>query len=87
MEKCTFCVQRIQQGRHKAKDENRPIADGEVVPACAQTCPTQAIKFGNLADKKSEVARLNDSKRGLHMLNDQNIGASVTYLTKVRNES
>ena len=86
MEKCTFCVQRITVARHKAKDENRPVADGDVVPACAQTCPTQAIKFGNLVDPKSEVARENASKRGLHMLNDQNVGTSVTYLSKVRNE-
>jgi len=86
MEKCTFCVQRIAVGRGKAKDENRKIKDGDVVPACAETCPTQAIKFGNLSDPTSEVAKLRASPRGLTMLDEQKVGSSVTYLTKVRND-
>ncbi len=86
MEKCTFCVQRIAEGRGKAKDEKRGMKDGDIVPACQQTCPTQAIRFGNMVDETSEVARLRKSKRGLTMLNDQNVGASVTYLSKVRND-
>lgn len=86
MEKCTFCVQRIAVGRGKAKDEGRKIKDGDVVPACAQTCPTQAIRFGNLSDPESEVAKLRASQRGLTMLDEQKVGSSVTYLTKVRND-
>jgi molybdopterin-containing oxidoreductase family iron-sulfur binding subunit len=57
MEKCTFCLQRIRAAREKAKDEKRKIRDGEVVPACAQTCPTGAIAFGNLDDPESEISR------------------------------
>jgi len=86
MEKCTFCVQRIEVGRGKAKDEDRKIRDGDVVPACMQTCPAQAIHFGNLVDEDSEVARLRKSKRALTMLDEQKLGCSVTYLTKVRND-
>jgi len=86
MEKCTFCVQRIAVGRGRAKDENRALRDGDVVPACAQTCPTRAIHFGNLSDPNSEVARLRGSPRGLTMLDEQKLGTSVTYLTKVRND-
>lgn len=86
MEKCTFCVQRIEVGRGRAKDEERKIQDGDVVPACAQTCPTAAITFGNLVDERSEVTRLRNSSRALTMLDEQKIGSAVTYLTKVRND-
>jgi molybdopterin-containing oxidoreductase family iron-sulfur binding subunit len=86
MEKCTFCVQRIEVGRGLAKDEDRKLRDGDVVPACMQTCPTQAIRFGNMVDEGSEVARLRKSKRALTMLDEQKLGCSVTYLTKVRND-
>ena len=86
MEKCTFCVQRITVARGRAKDENRKVQDGDVVTACQQACPTQAIVFGNLADPQSAVSKLRQAPRGLHMLNDQNVRTSVTYLTKVRND-
>ena len=86
MEKCTFCVQRIEAGRGRAKDEDRKIRDGDVVPACMQTCPTRAIQFGNLVDDESVVARLRKSKRALTMLDEQKLGTAVTYLTKVRND-
>ncbi len=86
MEKCTFCVQRIATGRGRAKNEGRAIRDGDIVPACAQTCPTGAIRFGNLADAESEVARLRRSPRGLTMLDEQKLGTAVTYLTRVRND-
>ena len=56
MEKCNFCYQRIRDGKHKAKAEKRVVADGEIMTACQQTCPTQAITFGNLQDSKSKVA-------------------------------
>jgi molybdopterin-containing oxidoreductase family iron-sulfur binding subunit len=88
MEKCTFCVQRIAAARQVAKDEGRPIADGEVVPACAQTCPTKAITFGNLKDANSAVmktAQANDPRTyyALHVLNTR---PATTYLKKVMRE-
>ena len=57
MEKCTFCIQRIKRVRDRANDEGRLIADGEIVPACVQTCPTKALTFGNLSDENSKVAK------------------------------
>ncbi len=84
MEKCTFCVQRIASARQTAKDAGRPIADGEVTPACAQTCPTQAITFGNLKDGESAVSKRGDhAERGYHALHDLNTRPGVTYLAKV----
>jgi len=85
MEKCTFCVQRIASARQIAKDEDRPIASGEVTPACAQTCPTNAITFGNLKDKKSDVAKqAEDNKvRAYHALHVLNTRPATTYLKKV----
>jgi len=86
MEKCTFCIQRIQVGRQAAKDANRPIADGEVTPACAQTCPTQAITFGNLKDKESAASKQAEAgaARAYHALQVLNTRPSITYLAKVR---
>ena len=85
MEKCTFCVQRIQAAKIHAKNEGRALADGEIVTACQQTCPTQAIVFGDLADPKSRVARLHADARGYAMLAELNIGPRTTYLTKLSN--
>jgi len=84
MEKCTFCVQRIALGRQKAKDLNRAIADGEVTTACAQSCPTDAIAFGNLRDRESRVAKLSEELvRGYHAQHVLNTRPAVTYLAKV----
>jgi Fe-S-cluster-containing dehydrogenase component len=83
MEKCTFCVQRIQTARQTAKDEKRPIADGEVVTACQQTCPTQAIQFGNAKDKQSTVVKTGDDKRAYHSLHVLNTRSAITYLAQV----
>jgi molybdopterin-containing oxidoreductase family iron-sulfur binding subunit len=86
MEKCTFCIQRIEDGRQVAKDEGRPIADGEVTPACAQTCPTKAITFGNLKDDESAASKKADEgeARAYHALHVLNTRPSITYLAKVR---
>ena len=85
MEKCTFCVQRIQTARQTAKDAGRPIADGEVVPACAQACPAQAITFGNLRDPQSRVSQAaDDAARGYHALHVLNTRPAITYLAKVK---
>ena len=89
MEKCTFCVQRIAVARQPAKDEGRDIADGEVTPACAQTCPTQAITFGNLKDEKSQTVQKSkhNAARSYHALHVLNTRPSITYLAKVRRGS
>ena len=86
MEKCTFCVQRIEGARQDAKDQGRPIADGEVTPACAQTCPTQAITFGNLKDDESATSKKADAgeARAYHALHVLNTRPAITYLAKVR---
>lgn len=83
MEKCTFCVQRIQAGKLAAKAENRPIADGEIVPACAQTCPTRAIVFGDLKNPQSEVSRSSKNPRRYQVLEHLNTQPGITYLKKI----
>ncbi len=85
MEKCTYCVQRIERGKITAKNEQRPLRDGEIVPACAQVCPAQAIKFGDLNDPQSEVARLQAHPRAYHMLAELNIKPRTAYLARIRN--
>jgi molybdopterin-containing oxidoreductase family iron-sulfur binding subunit len=84
MEKCTFCVQRIHQAEERSRAEGRPIADGEVVPACAQTCPAQAIAFGDAKDPGSRVSRLARDPRGFAVLEDLGTRPAVTYLAPVR---
>jgi molybdopterin-containing oxidoreductase family iron-sulfur binding subunit len=84
MEKCTFCVQRIQAARQTAKNEGRPIRDGEIETACQQACPTTAIRFGNLRDAQSEVSKLAAGKRSYHALHTLNTRPAVSYLAKVR---
>lgn len=83
MEKCTFCVQRIQAGKDRAKDENRPVRDGEITPACAQTCPTRAIHFGNLEDPQSAVSQHRQDPRAYTVLDHLNTKPAVTYLKRV----
>ncbi len=85
MEKCSFCVQRIQYGKLQAKLENRKVADGDIKTACQQTCPTGAIVFGDLKDPKSEISRLFRNERSYHMLDELNVQPSVAYMTKIRN--
>ena len=88
MEKCTFCIQRVQSARQTAKDEGRPIADGEVAPACAQTCPTRAITFGNLRDEQSRASRqvAESQGRAYHALHVLNTRPSISYLAKVKRD-
>ena len=80
MEKCTYCVQRINSARIQAKREDREIRDGEVVTACESACPTQAITFGNLNDPTSRVAKLKASPRNYSMLAELNTRPRTTYL-------
>ena len=84
MEKCTFCVQRIRHAELAAKETQREIRDGEVVPACAQTCPTRAMVFGDLDDPNSEVSRTIKSPRSYHVLEELNTKPAVTYLKKIK---
>jgi molybdopterin-containing oxidoreductase family iron-sulfur binding subunit len=83
MEKCTMCVQRIEAGKAQARDEGRKVRDGEVRTACQQTCPTQAITFGDLKDGGARVSRLSRSPRGYHVLEELGTRPAVTYLRKV----
>ena len=83
MEKCTFCVQRIRGAQHQARLEDRGVPDGEIVPACAQGCPSEAIVFGDLNDPKSTVSQLARDPRGYHVLEDLNTKPAITYLARV----
>ena len=86
MEKCTFCVQRINTAKYAAKNEGRDmLRDGEVVTACQQACPADAIVFGNTNDPESAVSKSRKSKRGYHVLQSLNIIPSITYKAKIRN--
>ncbi len=86
MEKCTFCVQRIRYAENLARDEGRPVADGEIVPACAQTCPGQAIVFGDAHDPASRVSVLARDGRGYAVLDELNTQPAITYLARVRDD-
>ncbi|MBC5993382.1 TAT-variant-translocated molybdopterin oxidoreductase [Pontibacter cellulosilyticus] len=88
MEKCSFCVQRVQLGKLEAKRENRRPKDGEIVTACAQSCPTEAIIFGDMKDPESRISRVlarQKGERAFHVLEELNVQPNVTYLTKIRN--
>jgi anaerobic selenocysteine-containing dehydrogenase/Fe-S-cluster-containing dehydrogenase component len=83
MEKCTFCVQRIRGAQNDARLQDRNVRDGEIVPACAQSCPSDAIVFGDLNDRRSQVYRLAGNPRGYHVLAGLNTKPAVTYLARV----
>jgi Fe-S-cluster-containing dehydrogenase component len=87
MEKCTYCIQRINAARITAELENRTIRDGDVVPACAQVCPVEAITFGNMNDPQSRVARLKQSPLNYWMLGELNTRPRTSYLAKLRNRN
>jgi len=86
MEKCTFCIQRIRAAKDKARDEGRGVRDGEAVTACAQSCPTGAIVFGDLRDENSRLARLTRSARAYRIFEDLGTEPSVYYLNHRRPE-
>jgi molybdopterin-containing oxidoreductase family iron-sulfur binding subunit len=99
MEKCSLCVQRIQAGKLEAKKEKRKVKDGDVVTACQQSCPADAIIFGDMNDPESRIAKTigitkNEQKdivledeRAYHLLEEINVKANVTYLAKIRNKA
>jgi molybdopterin-containing oxidoreductase family iron-sulfur binding subunit len=85
MEKCTFCVQRIQSAKIQSKNEMRPIADGDIVTACEQACPTNAIVFGDLFDGESRVYRLHKDPRSYALLEELNNVPRNLYMVRIRN--
>jgi len=85
MEKCTYCVQRINQARVAAKLDDREIRDGEVVTACQSACPTEAIVFGNLNDPNSRVSKLKANTLNYRLLEELNIRPRTSYMAVVRN--
>jgi molybdopterin-containing oxidoreductase family iron-sulfur binding subunit len=87
MEKCSYCVQRIQEAKIQTEKENRRVHDGEIVTACQQVCPTQAITFGDLNDPNSKVNKLKALKRNYNLLDDLNTRPRTTYLGYVRNSN
>ena len=97
MEKCTFCVQRIQSGKLKAKKEGRRPVDGEITTACASSCPSGALMFGDMKDTESVISKTlklemkengveAKEDRAYHVLEEINVMPNVWYLTKIRNK-
>ena len=85
MEKCTYCIQRIQEAKIGAELEDRPVRDGEIVTACQAVCPTETIVFGNINDPNSRVAKLKAESRNYSLLSDLNTRPRTTYLGALRN--
>ena len=85
MEKCTYCIQRINEARIESKKAARDIRDGDIVTACQQACPTQTIVFGNKEDKESQVAKLRDDPRAYLLMEILQTRPRTSHLAKLRN--
>jgi len=85
MEKCSYCVQRIQSAKIESEKQDRSVRDGEIVTACEAVCPAQAIVFGNINDKNSRVAKLKASTRDYSLLAELNTRPRTTYQARLRN--
>jgi molybdopterin-containing oxidoreductase family iron-sulfur binding subunit len=87
MEKCTFCVQRITEAKDRAKDAGERVADGQLRTACQQTCPTDAIVFGDLNDPRSRASRFKNDPRAFRVIEGLNTKPVISYMSKVRNKA
>jgi molybdopterin-containing oxidoreductase family iron-sulfur binding subunit len=85
MEKCNYCVQRIQSAKIQAELEDRKLHDGEVVTACQAVCPTEAIVFGDVNDPNSRVSKLKQNERNYSLLGELNTKPRTTYLGQLKN--
>ena len=85
MEKCTYCVQRIQSGKIQSELEDRKLRDGEIVTACQAVCPTEAIVFGDINDPNSRVSKLKANERNYSLLGELNTKPRTTYLSQLKN--
>jgi len=85
MEKCSMCVQRIQEAKFEAKRLRVPLKDGDIKLACEQSCPADAIAFGDLNDPESRISKMTQSGRHYKVLEELNVEPTVGYLTNVRN--
>jgi molybdopterin-containing oxidoreductase family iron-sulfur binding subunit len=87
IEKCSFCVQRLQEAKLKAKKDSRPMIDSDIKVACQQACPTNAIQFGNANDVNSNITKVrkDNPNRQFYVLEQLHVLPNVTYLAKVRN--
>ena len=85
MEKCTYCIQRINEAKIEAQKQNRPVKDGEITTACQQVCPAKAITFGNLKDSKSAVTKIKESPLNYSLLGELNTLPRTTHLARIRN--
>jgi molybdopterin-containing oxidoreductase family iron-sulfur binding subunit len=85
MEKCTFCIQRIKEGEHRARRERRKLRDGEIEPACVQTCPTRALLFGDLLNAQSRVSQVfRHEPRRYQLLSELRTKPAVVYLKRLQ---
>ena len=85
MEKCSMCVQKVQEGKLNAKKEGRPVKDGDAVTACAESCPTNALVFGDWNDLTSEIRKSADSPRAYQAIEEVGTKPNIWYKVKVRN--
>ena len=83
MEKCSFCIQRINKAKIRAREKDRPVQDGDFTTACAQTCPSNALVFGNLVDPESRVSQLINNTRAYQVLHHLNTKPAVIYLKRI----